>query len=43
MTASPLAREHPPEPDSQFDIGSTEDSLERMSELVYSNLALKDI
>src|ERR1700729_3013616 len=33
MTASPLAREHPPEPDSQFDIGSTEDSLERMSEL----------
>ena len=33
MTASPPAREHPPEPDSQFDIGSTEDSLERMSEL----------
>jgi len=33
MTASELVREHPPEPDSQFDIGSTEDSLERMSEL----------
>jgi cytochrome P450 len=33
MTASPLAGEHPPEPDSKFDIGSTEDSLERMREL----------
>jgi cytochrome P450 len=33
MTASSLAREHPPEPDSKFDIGSTEDSLERMREL----------
>jgi cytochrome P450 len=33
MTASSLAPEHPPEPDTAFDIGSTEDSLERMSEL----------
>lgn len=33
MTASARASEHPPEPDSQFDIGSTEDSLERMREL----------
>lgn len=33
MSASSLARERPPEPDLQFDIGSTEDSLERMREL----------
>jgi cytochrome P450 len=33
MTASSLAPEHPPEPDIAFDIGSTEDSLEKMSEL----------
>ena len=33
MSASSLAPEHPPEPDLQFDIGSTEDSLERMCEL----------
>jgi cytochrome P450 len=33
MTASALVSEHPPEPDSKFDIGSTEDSLERMREL----------
>jgi cytochrome P450 len=33
MIASSPAGEHPPGPDSQFDIGSTEDSLERMREL----------
>jgi cytochrome P450 len=33
MTASSLAPEHPPEPDTAFDIGSTEDSLEKMREL----------
>jgi enediyne biosynthesis protein E7 len=33
MTASELSPAHPPEPDIQFDIGSTEDSLERMREL----------
>jgi cytochrome P450 len=33
MSASSLAQERPPEPDLQFDIGSTEDSLERMGEL----------
>ncbi len=33
MSVSELAREGPPEPDLQFDIGSTEDSLERMREL----------
>jgi cytochrome P450 len=33
MTASSPAPEHPPEPDIAFDIGSTEDSLEKMSEL----------
>jgi cytochrome P450 len=33
MSASSLAQERPPEPDLQFDIGSTEDSLERMREL----------
>jgi cytochrome P450 len=32
MTARLLASEHPPEPDTPFDIGSTEDSLERMRE-----------
>src|ERR1700733_6145597 len=33
MSASSLAQESPPEPDLKFDIGSTEDSLERMREL----------
>ena len=33
MSASSLVQERPPEPDLQFDIGSTEDSLERMREL----------
>jgi cytochrome P450 len=33
MTVSELASARPPEPDVQFDIGSTEDSLERMREL----------
>jgi enediyne biosynthesis protein E7 len=33
MTARPLASEHPPESENPFDIGSTEDSLQRMSEL----------
>src|SRR5476649_1122552 len=33
MTASELSKARPPEPDIQFDIGSTEDSLERMREL----------
>jgi cytochrome P450 len=33
MTASELSKARPPEPDIQFDIGSTEDSLERMCEL----------
>jgi cytochrome P450 len=33
MSESELARETPPEPDLRFDIGSTEDSLERMREL----------
>jgi enediyne biosynthesis protein E7 len=33
MTASEPPPAHPPEPDIQFDIGSTEDSLERMREL----------
>jgi cytochrome P450 len=33
MSASERAKAHPPEPDFQFDIGSTEDSLERMREL----------
>jgi len=33
MTARSLASEHPPEADIPFDIGSTEDSLQRMSEL----------
>jgi enediyne biosynthesis protein E7 len=33
MSASSLAQERPPEADLQFDIGATEDSLERMREL----------
>jgi cytochrome P450 len=33
MTGSELAQARPPAPDIQFDIGSTEDSLERMREL----------
>lgn len=33
MTAPEKATRHPPEPELQFDIGSTEDSLERMQEL----------
>jgi cytochrome P450 len=33
MTESALSPARPPEPDAQFDIGSTEDSLERMREL----------
>jgi cytochrome P450 len=33
MTATEHADRHPPEPELQFDIGSTEDSLERMQEL----------
>lgn len=33
MTAPEKAARHPPEPELQFDIGSTEDSLERMQEL----------
>jgi cytochrome P450 len=33
MTGSELAKARPPAPDIQFDIGSTEDSLERMREL----------
>ena len=33
MSVSELAPEGPPEPDLKFDIGSTEDSLERMREL----------
>jgi cytochrome P450 len=33
MTATDPAQRHPPEPELQFDIGSTEDSLERMTEL----------
>src|SRR6202050_1597472 len=33
MSVSELAREGPPEPDLKFDVGSTEDSLERMREL----------
>jgi cytochrome P450 len=33
MTATDKAPRHPPEPELQFDIGSTEDSLERMKEL----------
>jgi cytochrome P450 len=33
MTATDHADRHPPEPELQFDIGSTDDSLERMEEL----------
>src|SRR5215472_7911412 len=33
MTATEHADRHPPEPELQFDIGSTDDSLERMQEL----------
>src|ERR1700730_16723669 len=33
MTATDPANRHPPEPELQFDIGSTEDSLQRMREL----------
>src|SRR5919197_1111574 len=33
MTATEHADRHPPEPELQFDIGSTDDSLERMEEL----------
>ena len=33
MTVSELASTQAPEPDQQFDIGSTEDSLERVREL----------
>src|SRR5438876_561702 len=33
MTAAASAQTHPPEPELQFDIGSTDDSLERMIEL----------
>ena len=33
MTATEAAPRHPPEPEVPFDIGSTEDSLERMCEL----------
>src|SRR5215468_1112827 len=33
MTATEHADRHPPEPELQFDIGSTDDSLERMTEL----------
>ncbi|HEX4649460.1 MAG TPA: cytochrome P450 [Steroidobacteraceae bacterium] len=33
MTAAASAHEHPPEAELQFDIGSTDDSLERMIEL----------
>ncbi|HEV7716190.1 MAG TPA: cytochrome P450 [Steroidobacteraceae bacterium] len=33
MTAPESATRHPPEPELQFDIGSTEDSLEKMTEL----------
>ncbi len=33
MTSTEHSARHPPEPELQFDIGSTEDSLERMTEL----------
>src|SRR5437763_15212012 len=33
MIAAASAQTHPPEPELQFDIGSTDDSLERMIEL----------
>jgi enediyne biosynthesis protein E7 len=33
MTVPSTAQRHPPEPELQFDIGSTDDSLERMTEL----------
>ena len=33
MTATPSAQNHPPEAELQFDIGSTDDSLDRMIEL----------
>ena len=33
MTATHRAHAHPPEPELQFDIGSTDDSLEKMTEL----------
>src|SRR5215467_13698624 len=33
MTVHPAAQNHPPEAEIQFDIGSTDDSLERMIEL----------
>ncbi len=33
MSATEHPTQHPPEPELQFDIGSTEDSLERMTEL----------
>ena len=33
MTATESESRHPPEAELQFDIGSTDDSLERMTEL----------
>src|ERR1044072_460523 len=33
MTSTEPANRHPPEPELQFDIGATDDSLERMEEL----------
>jgi enediyne biosynthesis protein E7 len=33
MTKPQISQRHPPEPELQFDVGSTDDSLERMTEL----------